>query len=320
VKSKATVGQWTEDKLIRKLLAGFVQGADVDVGPGDDCAVVQTKKHDRLLWKTDCVIEEVHFRREMGAAAIGRKAMARCVSDFAAMAGTPRWALVTVAIPETLPQRFLQSIYRGIRQVTEAFGVSLVGGETSRSPGPIFLNVALAGLATPGPILRSGSQVGDAIFVTGRLGGSFASGRHLRFTPRLEQAHWLARQPARLRPTAMMDLSDGLASDLPRLSQASGIEYRVQPGSIPRHRGVTLEQALTEGEDYELLFTSPGRSADSLEKNWAQAWPQVRLTRIGEMVPPGVPLGQGQRLEVAGFAHFSGDQATKKAPKEAPKD
>lgn len=303
MKSKALVGQWTEDELIRKLLRGFGLGADVQVGPGDDCALVQTKSKDRLLWKTDCVIEEVHFRREMGAAAIGRKALARCVSDFAAMAGTPHWALVTVAIPETLPQRFLQGIYRGIRQVTETFGISLVGGETSRSPGPIFLNVALGGTAAPGPILRSGSKSGDAIFVTGRLGGSFASGRHLRFTPRLAQAHWLARQPARLRPTAMMDLSDGLASDLPRLAAASGVEFLVQPASIPRHRGATLHQALTEGEDYELLFTSPRRSADLLEKNWAQAWPDILLTRVGEMVP----IGCGRHWEVAGFAHFGGD-------------
>lgn len=315
MKSKASVGQWTEDELIRKLLEGFVQGADVPVGPGDDCAVVRIIKRDRLLWKTDCVIEEVHFRQAMGATAIGRKAMARCVSDFAAMAGTPRWALVTVAVPESLPQRFLQGIYRGIRQLTEAFGVSLVGGETSRSPGPIFLNVALAGSATPGPILRSGSQVGDAIFVTGRLGGSFASGRHLCFTPRLAQAHWLARQPTRLRPTAMMDLSDGLASDLPRLARASGVEYRVEPCLVPLHRGASLDQALTEGEDYELLFTSPGKSADQLEKNWTQAWPELRLTRIGQIVP----AGRGRALEVAGFAHFSGDQATKKPTRQAPK-
>ncbi len=294
------VGHWSEDALVRSLLRGLPQGPDVEVGPGDDCAVVRAANGEKWLLKTDCLLEGVHFLREMPARWVGHKALARCVSDFAAMAGTPRWALVTIAVPEDLPVAYLRQIYVGLRQTARHFGISLTGGETSRSPGSIFLNLSLVGPATPGPILRSGGSPGEIVFVTGRLGGSFASGRHLRFRPRLPEAQWLAQLPPTIRPTALMDLSDGLAEDLPRLAAASGCDYFLEEKKLPRHRGVSVEQALGDGEDYELLLTVPEDAAKRLLEQWKAAAHPAPLTAIGRLVPPG----RGKPLLQEGFAHF----------------
>lgn len=294
------VGHWTEDALVRSLLRGLPQGPDVEVGPGDDCAVVSAANGEKWLLKTDCVLEGVHFLRGMPARSVGHKALARCVSDFAAMAGTPRWALVTIAVPEDLPVAYLRQIYVGLRQTARRFGISLTGGETSRSPGPIFLSLSLVGPAAPGPILRSGGSPGEIVLVTGRLGGSFASGRHLRFRPRLPEAQWLAQLPPMIRPTALMDLSDGLAADLPRLATASGCDYFLEESKLPRHRGVSVEQALGDGEDYELLLTVPEDAATRLLEQWKAAAHPAPLTAIGRLVPPGC----GKPLPQDGFAHF----------------
>lgn len=298
--SAERVGDWPEDELVGRLLRGFGVSGDLVVGPGDDCAVVGGKR--RQLLKTDCLVEGVHFLREHRAEAVGWKAMARCVSDFAAMAGTPKFALVTVAAPEDLPVAYLEGIYRGVRRAVREYGVQLAGGETSRSPGALFLNVAMCGDAAPGPILRSGSRSGDVIFVTGRLGGSFASGRHLRIQPRLREAQWLAELRGGLRPTAMMDLSDGLGADLPRLAEQSRCGYEVEEKRLPRARGVGIPEALGDGEDYELLFTVRAGAAEALLAAWRERWPRLLLTPVGRMVP----VGEGRELSSGGYSHFSG--------------
>lgn len=297
---KRLLRDWPEDELVAHLLRDFAVKRPVEVGPGDDCAVVRSKTGPSQLLKTDCLIEDIHFLRSHSAAAVGWKAVARAVSDFAAMAGHPECLLLTVAVPEDLPLRYLQGIYGGVAKAVRTFGLQLAGGETSRSPGPIFLNVALTGAARPGPILRSGARPGNRIFVTGRLGGSFASGWHLRFQPRLSQAWWLARLPKALRPTAMMDLSDGLGSDLPRLAAASGCEFLVEEAALPLRRGFNRAAALRDGEDYELLFTVPRGAEEELGKLWRTTWPGLNLTCLGQMTPPG----QGRLLSSAGFAHF----------------
>ncbi|MFV1996290.1 MAG: thiamine-monophosphate kinase, partial [Verrucomicrobiales bacterium] len=145
---------------------------------------------------------------------------------------------------------------------------------------------------------RSGGKPGDVLLVTGRLGGALRSGRHLRFDPRLEQGRWLT---GAVPVHAMMDLSDGLARDLPRLARASGVGFELDAGAVPRHRGCSLAQALGEGEDYELLLAVAARSAGKLEALWRRRFPRLALTRIGRLV---ADVGEGSDLE-GGWDHFA---------------
>jgi thiamine-monophosphate kinase len=162
------------------------------------------------------------------------------------------------------------------------------------------ISVAMTGMvARRDFVRRSGGRPGDVLYVTGVLGGSLSSGWHLRFRPRLDEARWLV---ANFRVRAMMDLSDGLASDLPRLARAGGTGFVVDPAVLPRRRGATVLQALGDGEDFELLFSVEAREADRLEKAWRKRWPKVRLTRIGRLVADGACEGLGR---ARGYDHFA---------------
>jgi thiamine-monophosphate kinase len=240
----------------------------VRTGIGDDCAVLRVAGRD-LLFKTDIVVQGAHFHDRTPPRLIGRKALARALSDIAAMGGTPLAAVITLGLPVAESPRRLAAIYRGLEAAARAHGVALVGGETTRAT-QLFLNVALLGEARDGPpVLRSGARAGDLIYVTGRLGGTQAR-HHLTFTPRLAEGRWLAHHRV---ATAMMDLSDGLGADLPRLGQASALGYAIDRGAIPCRRGVTIEAALHDGEDYELLFTVAPARAAWLKKKWPFATP-----------------------------------------------
>ncbi|HEV7866491.1 MAG TPA: thiamine-phosphate kinase, partial [Chthoniobacteraceae bacterium] len=211
---------------------------------------------------------------------VGWKALGRAISDVAAMGGLPGQAVITIAATPDLPLEYLKALYEGLTKAARRFGVSIVGGETSRSPGPLFVNVALTGMVERKQcVLRSGGRPGDALYVTGKLGGSRA-GKHLDFLPRLGESRWLTTH---FRPHAMMDLSDGLATDLPRLARASGCGFALERDRVPCTRGVTLDQALNDGEDFELLCAIPIRSADKLENAWRDAFPKLALTRIGAL-------------------------------------
>ncbi len=272
-----------EDRLIAELTRALPGGAEVRVGPGDDCAVIGTPRAVRWqLLKTDVVIEGVHFTRADDPRRVGWKALCRALSDLAAMGGVPAHALVTLAVsPEETVAR-VKALYAGLRRAAAKFGVAIVGGETSRSPGPLFLDIAISGwVERRCCVLRSGGRPGDALYVTGRLGGSRA-GKHLDFIPRLAEARWLVTH---YRPTAMMDLSDGLAADLPRLAAASRCGFTLDEAKIPRTRGATVAQALGDGEDFELLFAIAPRYAKKLESAWRAKFPRLPLTRIGTLDP-----------------------------------
>ena len=194
---KTTLHQLGERGLIALLKRRLPRGRGVCVGIGDDCAAVRIGRAagDRLLLlKTDAVVEGVHFDHRASPFQIGWKAMARPLSDFAAMAGQPRWALVTVGLRGEMPVRFVREVYRGLAAAAGKFGVAIVGGETVRTPDRFWLSIALAGEVEPAAMRRrSGARAGDAIFVTGALGGSIA-GKHLTFTPRIAEAQWLAKR------------------------------------------------------------------------------------------------------------------------------
>jgi thiamine-monophosphate kinase len=288
-----------EDGLIRMLTRGWPRHPDVETGVGDDCAVLRWPgDRRRLLFKTDAVVENVHFLPTTPPALVGRKALARVLSDFAAMAGEPWCAVITLGLPPTSSPPRIRAIYRGLEALARRHEVRLVGGETTRAR-QLWIAVAALGYCLR-PVLRSTARPKDLLWVTGRLGGSRA-GHHLRFQPRLAEAQWLARHGL---PTAMMDLSDGLGRDLPRLERASGVKAFLDHAALPRRRGASLRQALHDGEDYELLFTTRPTARERLLREWPF---RLALTAIG-VLRPREPMQSSFTScpnDGSGFDHFS---------------
>jgi len=273
----------------------------VHVGIGDDCAAVRGGRPGWLtLLKTDCVVEGRHFLPREKAEAVGWKAACRAVSDIAACGGEPRFALVTCVLRRMQSGRWIDGLYRGIRRAARTYGFEVIGGELARTEGPAVINLAVTGEVRSREFTgRSGGRPGDVLFVTGVLGASMQSGWHLRFTPRVNEARWLVKN---FRPRAMMDLSDGLAADLPRLAAESATGYVLDLARVPRRRGASLRQALGEGEDFELLFAVPRAKAARLAAAWKKNFPRVRLTAIGHLAARGAEEGLAA---VRGFDHFA---------------
>jgi thiamine-monophosphate kinase len=303
-----------EFELIRRLTASAPTKASIVVGPGDDCAVLDVGLPDRqLLFKTDAVVEGIHFKRETPPERIGHKALARCLSDIAAMAGTPTAALITLALPRDFTPDFIEAIYAGLNALARRHDVAIVGGETTTNPERILISVALIGFVPRGKaVLRSGAKAGDAIFVTGQLGGSLA-GKHLEFEPRLAEARWLVEN---FRLHAMIDISDGLAGDLPHVLTASHVGAELLAKAIPispqarsSKAASPLLAALTDGEDFELLFTVASGDAVPLLDAWKKQFPSLRLSCIGKITAgEGITIRdkQGARqLKAHGYVHFA---------------
>lgn len=287
-----------EDALIETLL-GHVPIVDDVAGPGDDCAVLHRGEGPLELLKTDAIVEGVHWTAGTTPKRIGWKAVARVISDFAAMGGKPKEFLITLVIPRSTSIDWLIQLYQGIGACLNQYGGVVAGGETSSGPegSPIVISVAATGEVLSDHLtLRSGANANDMLFVTGKLGGSI-TGKHLDFKPRLKEAMWLTEC---FRPTAMMDISDGLAADLPRLAAASGCGVKFDLGRIPCSDGTGIEEALHDGEDYELLFAIQSEKVEALLKAWRKQFSDLSLTAIGKLCAKekGMPL-QG------GWDHFS---------------
>lgn len=286
-----------EDRLLRSLLADLPRGRQTVVTAGDDCAAVRLPgAQELLLLKTDCIVEGIHFRRGEKPEAVGWKALARALSDIAAMGGRPGHGLITLVVAGATKAGWVRGLYRGLGKAARQFGVGLVGGETSAIKGPAVISISLTGTVPEKRMAtRRGGRNGDVLYVTGRLGGS-GKGRHLRFVPRLEEGRWLTE---RFSIHAMIDLSDGLGADLPRLAQASGVGFRLERAAVPRNRGCTVEEALSDGEDYELLFALPPKESSALERRWKGRFPRLPLTRIGTLTRD---KNSGAKLH--GYVHF----------------
>ena len=284
--------------------------AAVPVGPGDDAAVVACGG-EKVIVTTDQVLDGVHFKlAEHGPEAGGRKAMARNLSDVAAVAGKPLGAVVTVAFSKGFPREGAEAIYRGLRSVGDEFRCPIVGGDVGSWSGPLAISVTV--LARPGgiePVLRCEARAGDAVCVTGALGGAWKSRRHLTFTPRINEARTLA---SRCRLNAMIDVSDGLAADLWQICRASGVGADLEIAAIPIHPDLKgespaagLKAALGDGEDYELLFTLPPEEAERLIHDQPLG---VRVSRIGAIVADKAltllhPDARREPIEPAGWEH-----------------
>ncbi len=229
-----------------------VCSTSVKQGIGDDTAVLPLDAANDLLFTTDMTVEGTHFQKQTPPALVGRKALARNLSDIAAMGGTPTCAVVSLGVPRDISTAYVKRIYEGMNRLAKEFGVSIVGGDTVKSAA-VVINIALLGtVAKNKAVLRKGAKKGDQIFVTGALGGSLKSGRHLTFTPRVREAQSLVKD---FYPTAMIDISDGLAGDLGHVLKESRLGAILDEAKIPLHCGADLKAGLYEGEDFELLFT-----------------------------------------------------------------
>ncbi len=305
----------TEFDLIGRIKALATSHPAVRIGIGDDCAALRVSAGAELLVTTDMLMDGRHFRLdEAGSERVGYKALAVNLSDVAAMAGTPVAAFVAVALPWRNPADLAEGLLRGMAPLAERFGVALAGGDTNAWDGPLVVCITLLGESNPpGPVTRGGAEVGDVILVTGPLGGSLL-GRHLEPLPRIAEAIALQRA-ATLH--AMIDLSDGLASDLGHILEASGgLGAILDADAIPIHpdartlaardgRG-PLDHALNDGEDFELCLTLGAAQAQALV-----ACPPsgVWLQRVGVVTDePGQWLvhgdGSRSRLIAKGFDHL----------------
>ena len=282
------------------------------LGIGDDTALLRFPSPADCLLTTDLLIEGVHFTIPSASAEqIGRKALAVNLSDLAAMAGRPLAAVVVVAHSRRYGEQFARDLHRGLQAVADEFDVAVAGGDTNIWDGPLVIGATLLGEPTgKGPVTRSGAVPGDWILTTGRFGGSLSSGRHLTFRPRIEEAVRL-HEAADLH--AMIDVSDGLAADLCHILDESNVGAELQADAVPIHADALaaadqkspLEHALSDGEDFELLFTASPEEGRRLLK---QPPVEVELTRIGQIVEPGRreiidSTGKRRPLEPVGWRH-----------------
>jgi thiamine-monophosphate kinase len=281
-------------------------GSGLKVGIGDDCAIFRPRgASEDLLFTTDLLLENVHFRRETHSAEdIGYKALARALSDIAAMGGQPRFCLLSLAVPQWADQAWVDRFYRGFLQLARKTATPLAGGDLARTERLACDVIVCGAVPKNGALLRSGARPGDGIYVSGVLGGSalglagakgLARKRHLRPEPRLALGKFLRDQH---HAHAAMDLSDGLSLDLHRLCLASGVSAEIEPPPI--FPGATLDQALHGGEDYELLFTASPRTQPPSD------FGGLPLTRIGTITArrPGSVRLAGKPLAPLGFDHF----------------
>lgn len=290
--------------LIDQIRKQIGKSSSVVQGVGDDTAVVALSPKKHLLLTTDMLLEGVHFTLKMPARGIGHKALAASISDIAAMGGTPRYAVVSLGVPPSCPWQFVSRLYQGMKAVAKKFNTDIVGGDTVKS-NKIIINVALAGEVKRNEVVyRNGAKKGDQIFVTGPLGKSLLTGRHLRFIPRIAQAHYLVRNS---KPTAMIDISDGLAVDLGHLLTESRVGAIIEEKQIPRRRGASLNNALYDGEDFELLFTLPPTKARKLMLQKRKGSSFYRIGEIGDR-RKGLQLktanGTFKKLKYKGYTHF----------------
>lgn len=290
--------------LINLLRRNVYSTKDVVKGIGDDTAVLSVGGSCHQLFTTDMILEDVHFTRTMNPRAIGHKALACSISDIAAMGGVPSAAVVSIGVPADLKIDFVKDLYRGMNALAKRFKVSIVGGDTVKSK-KVIISVALLGWAKKKEVVtRSGARPGDMIFVTGPLGKSFETRKHLSFTPRVAESQFLVK---RFKPTAMIDISDGLSADLGHILEESRVGAYLFEENIPKIKGATLSQALGDGEDFELLFTvssSKGKQLLSERKG------NFRFYHIGEIVgyPRRLKLldyrGNEKDRPSSGYKHF----------------
>ncbi len=319
-----------EKKLIEQIRRSARAGKSVVTGIGDDCAVLRVPPGHELLVTTDFTIEKVHFRRDWHPPElVGRRCLTRGLSDIAAMGGEPRAAFLSLALPGGVRQKWVDRFLKGLLDLAAEFKLPLAGGDTTQSVGGIQADIVVVGSVPKGKaVLRSGAKAGEGIYVTGELGGSAAAlarlaeakpvgaehSRHFwrfsgqsRAQARVAVGQWLRRHKV---ASAMIDLSDGLSTDLDHICQESHVGAEIEAEAIPRARfglgkkRVAVELALHGGDDYELLFTSAATVPNQIAG--------VRVTEIGHTTSSAGmrligPDGKKHSFRAAGWEHFKGN-------------
>jgi thiamine-monophosphate kinase len=316
-----------ERALIDRIRRNAVRGRGVMTGIGDDSAVLAIPEGHQALVTTDFSLEGVHFRREWHPPdSVGHRCLARGFSDIAAMGGTPITAFLSLALPQNLPQKWVDGFMRGLFGLAEKFGVSLAGGDTAESPAGVLADIIVLGSVPKGKaVLRSGARPGDRIYVTGALGGSAAIVKllldekrrrrirprdfpqHFYPIPRLEVGRFLRENNL---ASAMIDISDGLSTDLAHICEENGVGAEILEQLIPKALigrpapKVDLRLAIHGGEDYELLFTAAQRTR--IPSRIAG----IAITEIGEIKRTKNIMminqhGMQSELRPEGWEHFN---------------
>ncbi|MFA5167414.1 MAG: thiamine-phosphate kinase [Candidatus Omnitrophota bacterium] len=303
-------------EYLRKKIPGT---GGVCVGIGDDAAVMSVDKSKKLVVSTDVIVENVDFKvKSLSPEKIGRKALAVNLSDLAAMGASPAAFVISIGKPPYITTPWLKRFYKGLLALAKQFNVACIGGDFSSSR-EFFASIAIFGEASPHQIVkRSGARPGDWIAVTGALGGSLLRHHH-DFKPRVREGLFLVKH---IKPTAMIDISDGLVQDLSHILKASGAGAVLDLDKIPVSRDArkisrgsdekALTSALSDGEDFELLFTVSFRQKRILEKIWKKEFPEVSLRWIGKIEGKSPRISWRRngkavtepRLSQKGFSHF----------------
>ena len=297
-----SVSAWGEEKLIAAIRRWLGSASPkAPFGIGDDCAVLPPSRGRQLI-TVDPVIHGRHFDDSVTPRAVGEKLLKRNLSDLAAMGGRPVAAVLALTIDARTSRVWLEKFYRGLAASARRYRVAIVGGDVAQADGIIAASLTLLGEAAGTRVVtRTGARLRDWIYVTGMLGGS-RRGHHFSFTPRLAEGAWLARQPE---VRAMMDVSDGIAKDLHALTPP-GTTPALDATRIPLRPGCDLRAALTDGEDYELLFVLR-QHADRAQfaQLWRQSFPRLRLSCIGQFVRPSdLPADAVALGDFHGYEHL----------------
>jgi thiamine-monophosphate kinase len=323
---------FAERLLISRIRGQARRRPGLAAGIGDDCAILQIPAGLQTLVTTDFSLEGVHFRREWHPAeAVGHRCLARGLSDIAAMGGSPLAAFLSLALPPNLPQSWVNQFVKGLLKLAEKFKVSLAGGDTAQSRSGVLADIVVVGSVPRGKaIRRTGARPGDRIYVTGALGGAAAafnllfSGRklkpadfprHFHPMPRIEVGQFLL---AKGLASAMIDLSDGLSTDLGHICEESEVGAEIHAERVPRAmigkpaREVDLKFALHGGEDYELLFTVTGNKRVPAEIGGVAITQIGHLTRGKNLVLMNSE-GVGVKLRPQGWEHFKSNAGSLKA-------
>jgi thiamine-monophosphate kinase len=306
-----------EFKLIEKIKKKIPRALQGEIGIGDDAGIFTPPPGQSVVWTVDALVDGVDFRRkELAPEIIGRKALAINLSDLAAMGAKPLGCVITLGLPGTTPESWVLRFYDGLVKIAKEYGVLCVGGDLTRA-SEISVSIAMAGSVPRGAaVRRNGAKPGHWIAVTGALGGSI-SGHHAGFTPRVREAQFLRA----FKPSAMIDISDGLIQDLGHILKNSKVGASLEMSEIPmtaeavrlekRNAMKAFERACTDGEDFELLFTLPAAAKLRLARAWEKKFPKVPLSWIGRIERPkglrwtlrGKPI-PAPRFKSRGYRHF----------------
>lgn len=292
-----------EFELVEKIKQKIPNLKNTILGIGDDCAVLSYTEDKYILITTDMLVENVHFdMKKVSAFKIGRKALAVSLSDIAAMAGIPKYCIVSLCMPQNTPASTLEDFYSGLLKLAKEFGVELIGGDTNRSQEFICDVCVIGEVEKKFLVKRSGARIKDGIFVTGSLGGSI-KGKQYEFIPRVREAKALVEN---FQINSMIDISDGLSSDLRHITDASKVGAVIYSDFIPMSQNARSKQeALSGGEDFELLFTAPGHVTEGAVSRKLG----IHVKRIGEITAKreGVKIttkGNKAELKSTGYKHF----------------